>query len=149
MEKVALWMAVGLLAVAFLHGEGFAGIVFRLAFGIELGIAAWDSISREIKRASANTKAGARDWVVDGVQRRLMRRTAIYELRRFWGQDGVERFRREQDAHVERERIKRDTKQTLNGLWLPDQVAAPDPLSSNGKQTPEGQLQLELDDLPF
>jgi hypothetical protein len=154
-KAVAMYLA--LLAVAFLHGEGFAGIIFRLAFGIELGIAAWDSISREIQRASASTKAGARDWIVEGVQRRLMRRTAIYELRQFWGHEGVERYRRYQDAKVERERIAVDAAWALDELELPVKESAeeaavpPVPLSSNGQkaQAPKGQLLLELDDLPF
>lgn len=154
-KAVAMYFA--LLAVAFLHGEGFAGIIFRLAFGIELGIAAWDSISREIKRAADSTKTGTRDWVVAGVQRRLQRRTAIYELRRFWGHDGVERFRRDQDAILERTRIKIDTITQLNDLnpaeltEIEEAAIAPIPLSDNGQkaQTSKGQLQLELDDLPF
>jgi hypothetical protein len=116
-KAVAMYFA--LVAVAFLHGEGLAGVIFRLAFGIQLGISAWDSISREIKQASLLSKTGTRDWIVEGVQRRLMRQTQIFELRQFWGKDGVERYRRSQDAVLERSRIEVDTAVEKQQLVIP------------------------------
>lgn len=116
-KAVAMYFA--LLAVAFLHGEGLAGIIFRLAFGIQLGISAWDSISREIKRATTSSATGTRDWVVEGVQRRLMRKTQIYELRQFWGKNSVEWYRRDQDALIERKSIERDAERSLTTLNEP------------------------------
>lgn len=61
-----VWIMYGaMLAVAVMHGEGLAGVVFRLAFGMALVGSTWDTLVATWERVSKASQAGisADFWV--------------------------------------------------------------------------------------
>ena len=74
-------MYLGLWALAIQHGEGLAGVVFRLALGLALVGSIYDAgIVSGLRRDAASDRDIAKDWRVKRHARNLARQDAIAEL---------------------------------------------------------------------
>ncbi len=77
----ALAMYLGLWVLAIQHGEGLAGIVFRLALGLALVGSIYDAgIVSGLRRDAAADRDIAKDWRVKRHARNIARQDAIAEL---------------------------------------------------------------------
>ena len=77
----AIGLYFGLWALAWVHGEGLAGIVFRLALGAALFGTVYDAGVYDMLRANRKADRNIRNtWNVKRLERRLERDTARLEL---------------------------------------------------------------------
>ena len=68
----------GLLCIGLVHGEGAAGVVFRLAMGLAIARSGWEAFSHTWRKATSNADADIlTTWVVRRHARRMSRRDAI------------------------------------------------------------------------
>lgn len=78
----AIGLYFGLWALAWVHGEGLAGIVFRLALGAALLGTVYDAGVYDMLRANRKADRNIRNtWNVKRLERRLERDTARLELK--------------------------------------------------------------------